>query len=153
MEHVFHSSGIIFRGGGCFNGSMTYAPTSNAPARNANVEAYINPDPNPNPNRNPNPYPALNQKPNHIPMSLTLSSERYQCRSNCRQSIMSCHRFNSWAHKYPVQYTSRDMINKSLIKVTPQYLHVYRAIIHHLLTDCHTGVRAWTWARWWPGIS
>ena len=44
---------------------MTYAPTTNAPARNANVEAYINPDPNPNPNPNPNPYPALNQKPNH----------------------------------------------------------------------------------------
>ena len=28
-----------------FNGSMTYAPTTNAPARNANVEAYIKPDP------------------------------------------------------------------------------------------------------------
>ena len=27
-------------------------PTTNAPARNANVEAYINPDPNPNPNPN-----------------------------------------------------------------------------------------------------
>ena len=40
---------------------MTYVPTTNAPARNANVEAYINPNPNPN--------PALNQKPNHTPQS------------------------------------------------------------------------------------
>ena len=49
------------------NGSMTYAPTTNAPARNANVEAYINPDPIPNPNPNPNPYPALNQKTQSYP--------------------------------------------------------------------------------------
>ena len=39
---------------------MTYAPMTNAPAQNANVEAYINRNPNPN----PNPYRALNQKPN-----------------------------------------------------------------------------------------
>ena len=55
-------------------GSMTYAPTTNAPARNANVEAYINPDPNPNPN--PNSYPALNQKPNHTHESIKLCLRR-----------------------------------------------------------------------------
>ena len=65
------------------------APTTNAPARNANVEAYINPDPNPNPNPNPNPYPALNQKPNHTHESNSVFGEvAYQCRSNnCRRSI------------------------------------------------------------------
>ena len=42
---------------------MTYAPTTNAPTQNSNVEAYINPNPN------PNPYPALNQKPNYTPQS------------------------------------------------------------------------------------
>ena len=60
----------------CYNtytGSMTYAPTTNAPARNANVEAYINPDPIPNPN--PNPYPALNQKPNHTHESNSVFGE------------------------------------------------------------------------------
>ena len=36
-------------------GSMTYAPTTNAPTSNSNVEAYINPNPNLNPNPNPNP--------------------------------------------------------------------------------------------------
>ena len=56
-------------------GSMTYAPTTNAPARNANVEAYINPDPNPNPNPNPNPYPALNHKPNHTHESNSVFGE------------------------------------------------------------------------------
>ena len=56
-------------------GSMTYAPTTNAPARNANVEAYINPDPIPNPNPNPNPYPALNQKPNHTHESNSVFGE------------------------------------------------------------------------------
>ena len=55
---------------------MTYAPTTNAPARNPNVEAYINPDPNPNPNPNPNPYPALNQKPNHTHESIKLCLRR-----------------------------------------------------------------------------
>ena len=63
---------------------MTYAPTTNAPARNANVEAYINPDPNPNPN--PNPYPALNQKPNHTLESNSVFGE-VSMRSNCRRSI------------------------------------------------------------------
>ena len=54
---------------------MTYAPTTNAPTRNANVEAYINPDPNPNPNPDPNPYPALNQKPNHTHESNSVFGE------------------------------------------------------------------------------
>ena len=54
-----------------FSGSMTYAPTTNAPARNTNVEAYINPNPNPN----PNPYPALNQKPNHTSESNSVFGE------------------------------------------------------------------------------
>ena len=40
-------------------------------AKNANVEAYINPDPNPN----PNPYPALNQKPNHTHESNSVFGE------------------------------------------------------------------------------
>ena len=54
---------------------MTYAPTTNAPTRNLNVEAYINPNPNLNPNPNPNPYPALNQKPNYTPQSNSVSGE------------------------------------------------------------------------------
>ena len=56
---------------------MTYALLTNAPARNANVEAYINPNPNPNPNLNPNPNPyhALNQKPNHTHKSNSLFGE------------------------------------------------------------------------------
>ena len=54
---------------------MTYAPTTNAPTRNSNVEAYINPNPNFNPNPNPNPYPALNQKPNYTPQSNSVSGE------------------------------------------------------------------------------
>ena len=72
---------------------MTYAPTTNAPARNANVEAYINPDPNPNPNPNPNPYPALNQKPNHTHESNSVFGEVSMPEQYCRRSIMSCHRF------------------------------------------------------------
>ena len=71
-------------------GSMTYAPTTNAPARNANVEAYINPDPNPNPNPNPNPYPALNQKPNHTHESNSVFGE-VSMPEQLSPEHMSCH--------------------------------------------------------------
>ena len=67
---------------------MTYAPTTNAPARNANVEAYINPDPNPNPN--PNPYPALNQKPNHTHESNSVFGE-VSMPEQLSPEHMSCH--------------------------------------------------------------
>ena len=70
--------------------SMTYAPTTNAPARNANVEAYINPDPNPNPNPNPNPYPALNQKPNHTHESNSVFGE-VSMPEQLSPEHMSCH--------------------------------------------------------------
>ena len=65
---------------------MTYAPTTNAPARNANVEAYINPSPNHDPNLNHNPYPALNQKPNHTPESNSVFGE-VSMPEHCRRSI------------------------------------------------------------------
>ena len=65
-------------------GSMTYAPTTNAPARNANVEAYINPDPN------PNPYPALNQKPNHTHESNSVFGE-VSMPEQLSPEHMSCH--------------------------------------------------------------
>ena len=68
------------------SGSMTYAPTTNAPARNANVEAYINPDPNPN----PNPYPALNQKPNHTHESNSVFGE-VSMPEQLSPEHMSCH--------------------------------------------------------------
>ena len=75
---------------------MTYAPTTNAPARNANVEAYINPDPNPNPNPNPNPYPALNQKPNHTHESNSVFGEVSMPEQLSPEQLspehMSCHR-------------------------------------------------------------
>ena len=72
---------------------MTYAPTTNAPARNANVEAYINPDPIPNPNPNPNPYPALNKKP-IIPMNLTLVFGEVSMPEQLSPEHMSCHQNN-----------------------------------------------------------
>ena len=56
-------------------------------ARNANVEAYINPNPNHNTHGdpNPNPHPAfLTRTKSPIrPMMVILLSERYQCRSIC----------------------------------------------------------------------
>ena len=70
---------------------MTYAPTTNAPARNANVEAYTNPDPIPNPNPNPNPYPALNQKPNHTHESNSVFGE-VSMPEQLSPEHMSCHR-------------------------------------------------------------
>ena len=72
-------------------GSMTYAPTTNAPTRNSNVEAYINPNPNLNPNPNPNPYPALNQKPNYTPQSNSVSGE-VSMPEQLSAEHMSCHR-------------------------------------------------------------
>ena len=74
------------------NGSMTYAPTTNAPARNANVEAYINPDPNPN----PNPYPALNQKSNHTHESNSVFGE-VSMPEQLSPEHMSCHPSNIWS--------------------------------------------------------
>ena len=71
--------------------SMTYAPTTNAPTRNSNVEAYINPNPNLNPNPNPNPYPALNQKPNYTPQSNSVSGE-VSMPEQLSPEHMSCHR-------------------------------------------------------------
>ena len=65
---------------------MTYAPTTNAPAENANVEAYINPD--------PNSYPALNQKPNHtMMMRLTVFGE-VSMPEQLSPEHMLCHRKN-----------------------------------------------------------
>ena len=61
------NSGKKFYATGPRSGSMTYAPTTNAPARNANVEAYINPDPIPNPNPNPNPLPCPEPKTQSYP--------------------------------------------------------------------------------------
>ena len=72
---------------------IIYAPTTNAPARNANVEAYINPDPNPNPN--PNPYPALNQKPNHTHESNSVFGE-VSMPEQLSPEHMSCHRAGAW---------------------------------------------------------
>ena len=60
-------------------------------ARNANVEAYINPDPIPNPNPNPNPYPALNQKPNHTHESNSVFGE-VSMPEQLSPEHMSCHR-------------------------------------------------------------
>ena len=70
-------------------GSMIYAPTTNAPAQNANVAAYIHPDPNPNPN--PNPYPALNQKHNHTPESNSVIGA-VSMPEQLSPEHMSCHR-------------------------------------------------------------
>ena len=63
---------------------------TNAPARNANVEAYINPDPNPNPNPNPNPYPVLNQTPNHTHESNSVFGE-VSMPEQLSPEHMSCH--------------------------------------------------------------
>ena len=69
---------------------MTYAPATNAPVRNTNVEAYINPSPNPNPNPNPNPYPALNQKPNQIHEANSIFGE-ISMSEQLSPEHMSCH--------------------------------------------------------------
>ena len=69
---------------------MTYAPATNAPVRNTNVEAYINPSPNPNPNPNPNPYPALNQKPNQIHEANSIFGE-ISMPEQLSPEHMSCH--------------------------------------------------------------
>ena len=71
---------------------MTYAPAKNAPARNANVEAYRNPNPNPNPNHNP--YHALNQKPNHTHESNSLFGE-ISMPEQFSPEHMSCHRLKA----------------------------------------------------------
>ena len=69
---------------------MTYAPTTNAPAQNANVEAYINTNPKPNPN--PNPCPALNQEPNHTPESNSVFGEVSMPEQlSPEHKCMSCH--------------------------------------------------------------
>ena len=71
---------------------MTYAPTTNAPTQNSNVEAYINPNPNLNPNPNPNPYPALNQKPNYTPQSNSVYGEVHvSMPEQLSPEHMSCH--------------------------------------------------------------
>ena len=76
-------------------GSMTYAPTTNAPARNANVEAYIYPDPN------PNPYPALNQKPNHTHESNSVFGE-VSMPEQLSPEHMSCHQKTTIKTQYAV---------------------------------------------------
>ena len=81
---------------------MTYAPTTNAPVRNANVEAYINPDPNPNPN--PNPYPALNQKPNHTHESNSVFGE-VSMPEQLSPELMSCHR-----ERYQVHFSDLNLV-------------------------------------------
>ena len=98
ISYPFRGSSADLSGGSVnlipFFGSMTYAPTTNAPARNANVEAYINPDPNPNPNPNPNPYPALNQKPNHTHESNSVFGEVSMPEQlSPEHKIMLCHPF------------------------------------------------------------
>ena len=90
-----------------FNGSMTYAPTTNAPARNANVEAYIKPDPIPNPNPIPNPYPALNQKPNHTHESNSVFGE-VSMPEQLSPEHMLCHLFNVRPKKIIVMLPSPD---------------------------------------------
>ena len=70
---------------------MTYSPTTNAPTRNSNVDAYINPNPNLNPNPSPNPYPALYQKPNYTPQSISVSGE-VSMPEQLSPEHMSCHR-------------------------------------------------------------
>ena len=82
-------------------GSMTYAPTTYAPTRNYNVEAYINPNPNLNPNPNPNPYPALNQKPNYTPQSNSVSGE-VSMPEQLSPEHMSCHQVGAFFLGHPV---------------------------------------------------
>ena len=108
-----HMEPIIFLVSHCnllciFDGSMTYAPTTNAPARNANVEAYINPDPIPNPNPNPNPYPALNPKPNHTHESHSVFGE-VSMPEQLSPEHMLCH------HIIPCYATGCDLNTKKSI--------------------------------------
>ena len=93
-------------------GSMTYAPTTNAPARNANVEAYINPDPNPN----PNPYPALNQKPNHTHESNSVFGE-VSMPEQLSPEHMSCHHIKRWDQQ-------NDLVIRGFCYIRPLYNEV-----------------------------